>query len=98
MERIETIYNLYQVVKTLCRPSSHDFMLHGFSADDFAELDESWKVKKNGTGPSYYLTAEKEGVCLFSNTIQREVKEVHLSLAEVAEKFDLPVESLRIKD
>ena len=97
MDKYLRIEALFDIVDELGNSTS--FMVHGFPVDELRALGSDWHVMENETNGRKYLTASKRGITLFSDEVE-EVEETptEVTLEEVAEKFGVPVASIRVKE
>ena len=96
IDDLENVYKLWQVANTLV---DADFSVHRVPVDIFLKFTQkyglSYYTQKSEDYPDYYVCSNSN-ISLYSSDIEGEETEV--TLEEVAEKMNIPVEKLRIKE
>lgn len=96
MDTANKAYVISQLLDTLTDKGC-SVNLHGVDYKVFEKLkDAGWSVGTGELNGNEYYTASKGQCTLFSTNIEKEPTE--LTFEEIAEKFNTPVEDVRIKD
>lgn len=94
-ERIQKVVDLGFALSEIADTTS--VMLHGFTVKEIEDLqtEKGWTIDTLDMGDTCYLTAKYNyGLTLFSDSFEK----TEFTLEEVAKKFNVPIERLKIKD